>query len=302
MYQRSLCALTTGALLLLAGCSPEPAEEGGEEPPEPGVYLSLGDSLAVGIQPDENGELRETPHGYTDELHRMLQEEHPSLEHVRLGCSGEDTASMLEGTPELCEYPEGTQLEAAEALLRERGGEVELVTLGIGANNLLGCASIAGDTASGAAVRIDETCAAEGLERLRTDVREIGDRLRTAAGEDTRIVGMTYYNPYLAASLLPLEGSGGREAMEYTTETLGELNRILAEEFAEHGIGVADVAADFGGEDFDASAGASAETPPAVQEICDHTWMCDLARGPDIHTNESGARKIAGTFAEEIGG
>lgn len=40
--------------------------------------------------------------------------------------------------------------------------------------------------------------------------------------------------------------------------------------------------------------------PTNVQNVCDHTWMCDTERGPDIHTNRSGAQEIAGVFAEQV--
>jgi lysophospholipase L1-like esterase len=61
--------------------------------PPPRYYVSLGDSLAASYQP--NGDLE---HGYTEQLYSALHAPRPSLRLVKLGCTGESTASMLFGT------------------------------------------------------------------------------------------------------------------------------------------------------------------------------------------------------------
>src|SRR3954470_14222025 len=77
---------------------------------EPRYYLALGDSLAVGVQPDATGQLKPTPQGYADDLHRLLRTFTPDLQLVKLGCSGETTSSMITGQQSPCTYQAGSQL------------------------------------------------------------------------------------------------------------------------------------------------------------------------------------------------
>ncbi|MFD6951823.1 lipase [Nocardiopsis sp. TSRI0078] len=318
------------AAVLATGCG----GGGGGTAAAPSHYLSLGDSLAVGVQPDENGRPRETSQGYTDVLHRTLYDADSTLRHERMGCGGEDTTTFVGGGIPGCEerYESGSQLEEAEAFLAEHGGRVDLVTLTIGANNLTGCVEgVRGPDGGGGGVGlpedvgIDEECVADGLERVETEVPVIAERLRSAAGPDTQIIGMTYYNPFLALMLLDGEaaggapeepaasagettgadGAGGAESggdalAERSVDILTELNESLTASYSAAGIEVADVGTAFESADGEVPEGSGTGMPTNLQNICDHTWMCDTARGPDIHTNEAGARKIAAVFAELV--
>src|SRR5271170_3862303 len=106
-------------------------------------YLSLGDSLAQGMQPDAAGLTVDTDQGYADQLYAIEKQRIPGLKLVKLGCGGETTTSFLTGHGNSgdalllgCNPAGGSQMVAAERFLREhrRGGEVALLTLDIGAN------------------------------------------------------------------------------------------------------------------------------------------------------------------------
>jgi hypothetical protein len=56
-------------------------------------YVSLGDSLAASVQP--NGDFT---HGYAEQLHGALAATDPKLALVKLGCSGESSASLRFGS------------------------------------------------------------------------------------------------------------------------------------------------------------------------------------------------------------
>ena len=58
-------------------------------------YLSLGTSLAAGIQPDAAGMNQRTDQGYPDQLFDILAAESDDLRLVNLGCPGETTTTML---------------------------------------------------------------------------------------------------------------------------------------------------------------------------------------------------------------
>src|SRR5215813_12623696 len=92
-------------------------------------YLALGDSLAVGIQPDANGDYIPTNQGYADDLHAFFHAYVPSLKLAKLGCSGETTASMALGQGSPCSYQAGSQLAQAIQFLQTH--RVALITIDI---------------------------------------------------------------------------------------------------------------------------------------------------------------------------
>ncbi|GAA1082938.1 GDSL-type esterase/lipase family protein [Nocardiopsis metallicus] len=315
------------AAVVVAGCS-----GGGDAEPTTtqSFYLSLGDSLTVGVQPDEDGRAQETAEGYTDVLYRELKDADSTLQHERMGCGGEDTTTFIEGGIAGCDtrYEAGSQLEQAEEFLREHGDRVDLVTLTIGGNNFTNCVDGTGgqDELSVEDIGVNEECVADGLERLETEVPLIAERLTEAAGPDTQIIAMTYYNPFLALALLEEpeaeatededgeagdgEAEDGAEAVPSedadeglaarTVEILGEVNESLTASYRAAGIDVADVDTVFEGANTEVPAGSDTGMPVNLQRICDLTWMCNVARGPDIHTNLAGAQAIAEVFSGEL--
>lgn len=327
MRWAALAAATATALVATA-CGGDGGEDGQTSADGAGYYLSLGDSLTVGVQPDEEGVPQETPEGYTDALHQSLEDAGSELEHERMGCAGEDTTSFLEGGHDPCDeqYEGQSQIEAAEEFLEENADQVDLITLTIGGNNFTGCVEGIDLDAEGGPV-LDTECVEDGLERIDSEMPEIADRLSSAAGEDTQIVAMTYYNPFLAALLLEdeeeladgveeadlsaetpepeaeLEGDEAdtQNAVEYAGEVLEQMNESIRTAYGEAGIAVADVEERFDSDDFEVPTGSDTGMPANVQAICDWTWMCNTEVGPDIHTNPAGAQEIADAFAEQVG-
>lgn len=321
------------AALMVAGCS----GGGGEEETSTSTqshYLSLGDSLTVGVQPDESGTQRETPEGYTDVLYRTLKDADSTLHHERMGCGGEDTTTFIEGGIAGCDtrYEQGSQLDEAVDFLEEHEGRVGLVTLTIGANNFTDCVEgLAPETGSRTELDIDDVgldrdCVDDGLERLESEVPVIAERLTDAAGPQTQIVAMTYYNPFLALSLLEENEESGGDAEESedvsedlpeanadevaedaesgvahgTVEIMEDVNDSLTATYQAAGIDVADVDEVFDGSNTTVPDDSDTGMPVNLQKVCDLTWMCNTVQGPDIHTNLAGAQEIAEVFRERV--
>ncbi len=100
----------------------------------PLYYLSLGDSLAAGVQPiGDPANLYRTDEGYADQLYAMAREWYPNLKLVKLGCPGETTATMIDGG--ICAYPHGSQLDEAVSFLHAHGRFVAFVSIDIGSND-----------------------------------------------------------------------------------------------------------------------------------------------------------------------
>lgn len=117
------------------------------------TYLALGDSLAFGYSqarfeanlPEENPAAFET--GYVNYFGDVLRVFRPNLQIVNDGCPGETTISMIEGP---CLYqqryplhhpyvggPTSSQLSDALAYLAAHPGQVNPITIDIGANDAL---------------------------------------------------------------------------------------------------------------------------------------------------------------------
>jgi lysophospholipase L1-like esterase len=244
-------------------------------------YVSLGDSLAVGVQPIGPPPLNETGQGYTDQLYAGLKPADPKLKHLRLGCGGESTTSMLEGSqlPSVAascgppsfythRYPHKTQLAEAVSFLHAHRGFVRLVTIDIGANDALGPGG-----------------AAEIVENLPTILAE----LRAAAGPEVPILGMNYYGAFLPVAW----AEGGLPGVQAYLAELLAFNDLLEGIYAAAGDPVADVESAFSTTDLTPVGGV----PTNVVRVCEWTWMCSLG---DVHANDAGYAAIAQAFLDEL--
>ncbi len=245
--------------------------------PSPSYYLALGDSLAAGYQPD--GSSRDE--GYVSQVHSALASRIPHLELRNLGCDGATTTTLMSVGG--CGYVGAdSQLEAAENFLGANPGRVRLITIDIGGNDINRCA--AGGT-------IVVSCAQAAIRTVGTNLSEILRRLRAAA-PGVPIVGMTYYDPYLAAWL---SGLSGQQLAKLSVQLIKPLNATLADVYSGPNTRVADVARAFG---TPTNPGELAGTfPPSVANICTWTWMCKLG---DIHPNDEGYQVIAQAFLAQV--
>jgi len=264
-------------------------------------YLSLGDSLAQGVQPATPplpqgvslGQSIETDQGYVDDLFAHYSLQFPgNLQLVKLGCPGETTTSMLTGVASPCVYSDGSQLAQALAFIRAHRSAVVLITIDIGANDIDGCA------AGGV---ISETCVASGFAEAQTDLPKILGALRGAVGEDAITVGMNLYDPFLAAYLT---GSTGQAVAAQSVTVDATFNSLLDASFGAFGMAVADVQTAFSTTDFadTATVPGIGTVPLNVARICQWTWMCAPPPiGPNIHANATVYQQIAAAFEQAIG-
>lgn len=263
----------------------------------PAYYLSLGDSLAQGVQPGPSGQNAPTARGYPDQLAARLRGVLPRLRLVKLGCSGETTTTMINGG--ICRYPAGGQLAQATAFLRSHRGEVALVTIDIGGNDPNSCVI-------GAPLSSIPGCMNTRMKRTERNLATILGRLRSAAGPQVLIVGMTYYVPELG---LWLTGQGGRAIAGLTADFVAGADKMLVRRYHRYGARVADVFGAFRSADFASVTGLAGSgrgaraTPVNVTVVCALTWMCaNPPRGPNEHANDAGYRVIARAFWRAVAG
>jgi len=257
-------------------------------------YLSLGTSLSVGIQPDGSGVLLPTNDGYADQLYDLIRPGFESssqtvdleLDLNKLGCPGETLDDMINGGN--CVYIAGSQLDAAVDFLNDNSGKVHLVTIDMGANDFInaGCVTTA----------VNVGCVNTVSADIADDLATVLTALRNAAGPNTTIVGMNYYNPYLASWLVNMEG---QTLAVQSAQAAIIFNDALFMTYDTAGISMADVYTAFDSDDFvDMVASPNGQVPESVANLCAWTYNCEPPPvGPDIHANFTGYSVIADEFA-----
>jgi len=282
--RKIIAALTVMAAALTACSSPPTVKSAAAKPPPPAsYYLALGDSLSQGVQPDAAGASVETGQGYPDLLYATLLDSRPALRLVRLGCPGETTQTMMHGG--ICHYSAGSQLAAATAFLRAHRGQVFLVTIDIGANDLEDC---------GNRPSLPQLASCIGqLPKATANVAAILAGLRAAAGPGVRIVGMNYYLPALAEWR---SGLLGRATAQLSEKLAVAYDDLLKRAYGQAGITVANVFGAFETTNFGdpVTVPGIGPVPRNVARICQWTWECaPPPRGPNQHANAAGYRVIA---------
>ncbi len=255
-------------------------------------HVSLGTSLSVGIQPDASGTNQLTDDGYADQLFDIIEPDFRKIRLVKLGCPGETTTTMMAGG--ICTYSKGSQLAQAVQFLHAHKDKVELITIDLGVNDVLAAGCIV-DT------DVDVPCVMAAFNQVATNLPVILTVLRNAAHEDTPIVGMNYYNSFLAFWLLGIEG----QVLAMNSALLLDIlnNDVLGVIYGLFGIPVADVAGAFHSNDFATMVPLAPGffVPLNVALICQLTYMCmPPPVGPNIHANPTGYGVIAGAFEDVL--
>ncbi len=283
----TLSAVATFAALF-AGVVAAPPVAAATPPP---IYLVLGASASVGVQPTAaRPHGQPTDAGYGDDLVAFEHSRWPGLAVVHLGCPGATTGTMLDGGWR-CAYPQGSQLGAAVAFLRAHPSTV-LVTVDLGFNDLLRC------------MRhevVDAACTDHALATVHDRMLQILSALRAAAPPGADIVGMDHYDPYLGDYVM---GPAGQAFANASLSVMQRLDDVLRSTFRSAGAPMAGVASAFALSDRQPVTLPGLGTVPSdVGRTCALTWMCASAPlGHNIHPNDEGYRKIAAAIAEAVAG
>jgi lysophospholipase L1-like esterase len=259
-------------------------------------YVSLGTSLSVGVQPDAGGTNQLTNDGYADQLFDIIEPNYRKIRHVKLGCSGETTTTMMVGGK--CTYEEGSQLAQAVQFLHAHKDKVELITIDMGVNDILAAGCIVGTD-------VDFGCIQLAFNQIGTNLPMILAAITQAADPDTTIVGMNYYNTFLAFWLTGLAGQQLAHDSDFLASLLNYQVLGSAETssgvYGLFGIPVADVAGAFQSSNFDIAPAPYPAIPMNVLLICQWTYMCAPSPvGPNVHANPIGYGVIAATFAAKL--
>ncbi|MDX8151148.1 SGNH/GDSL hydrolase family protein [Patulibacter brassicae] len=290
---RTAAALAVLCALVVAAC-------GGDDGDDPRALhlVSLGDSLAVGVQPGLLGGGRETRQGYPRQLADLLRDDGTPVVLHELGCGGATSASLLAGgrdcaperdTPYANEDPTTSQASHAIGLLSRLGDRRRAVLLDIGGNDVGDCLRDG---------RVDPACLRRVGAALRENLDELLGRLRDVA-PDVPIGVLTLYDPLLG---LWDEHPDARPALRRLHVLfLRTIDRTIVDVTRRHGATVVDLADAM--HQYAPFRPTDRRRPQAVAAICDLTWMCVRPpRTPDIHLRREGYRLAAEVARRALGG
>lgn len=244
------------------------------------IYLALGDSAPMWNGIDS----------YPNHIASYYVASIPGLELVNLAQSGATSASMLH-TPM---GSAGSQQQQAVDFLHAHQGSIALITIDIGGNDILGCVT--------SATSLSTSCIQEVEAKMVTNLDAILSGLRQAVGPFVRIVGMTYYDPFLGDWLA---GGADRAAAVGSVPLLTQLNGLLSDAYEAADAQVADVQDAFRSTDLSTTVASSwGQIPVAVEQACtllDITCQAGQAEGFGDDPNPAGGDAIAKAFERTIG-
>ena len=287
----------------------------------PVYYLSLGDSYSEGYQTptDTNGP------GFTD---KVAKKAHMTLENF--GCGGATTTSLTtttgcggdqEVTHEVL-YPTTTQEQAALNFIAANPGEIGLITVSIGGNDVTSCATNADPL----------SCVLAASTTIATNVDQLVASLNTAlvANNDTnvKLVGLTYPDVILGSDVYPTSAPdpilAGQSVTAfniinptleaaYTSVPYGSFVNVTSAPYSKGAPGsksAIDAPSGDGTGTWIFATGAytgpttklkgfGTGVPDSVAEVCSLTYYCSISG--DIHPNNKGYSFITSLLLTDLG-
>ena len=247
-------------------------------------YVSLGDSYSVGYQPGVGATT-----GYTGYVARATH-----LKLVNFGCGGATTTSIIDtvGCPDVlphtagvAKYPTTTQAAAAEAFLTAHKGQIGLITVSIGGNDVDGCGADANPA----------TCVTSAVPAMGKNVTTLVTALRADAGPKVPIIGLTYPDVLLGGYVYPTQPvTAARMSLASLSVVAFKslINPTLAKAYATVSASFVDVTTASGAYTPLTKTVVIApygSVPVAVAKVCALTWYCQVG---NIHATNAGYRFI----------
>ncbi len=273
MPRFALVVAPVATLLALTACTSAPiaatTDSGRAAPAGQPRYVSIGDSYATGISPEGTGE-----------SFAQIVARQEGLTLVNLACNGATTADLL--AEPACGPESDGRTQVDETVETLRAGNVGLVTVVIGANDLLEPCAVAQDPGD---------CATSAATETKTNIAAVLTRLREAA-PDVRIVGLSYPDVFLGAWVNP-EFPNGEDLARASVKLYEDFNGEIAAEYAKFGASYVDVTNRTGG--YGALTDLTEDPkygriPAPVAEVCTLTYYCEHS---DVHPTPAGHHAIA---------
>jgi lysophospholipase L1-like esterase len=180
-------------------------------------------------------------------------------------------------------------VQNAEAFIAAHKGEIGLITVSIGGNDVTACVSASNPI----------TCVAAAVGEIKTNVTTLADDLSAAAGSSVPLIGLTYPDVVLGAWVYPASDPDQALATESVTAFQTLINPALSAAYTGAGGAFVDVTTATGAYTpltETTTLKPYGKIPKAVAEVCELTYFCSMG---NIHANTKGYDLIGGLVAKE---
>lgn len=254
------------------------------------LYVSIGDSYAAGYQATGVHKGQPTRNGFAYQLVAAARAKNYHLRLVNFGCDGATTSSVLITAgcrhrnlgPGAAPYDGMTQAAAATAFLRQHRGQVAMVTVSIGGNDVLACGH----------AKNPLSCATGAVTAVRAHLKTLLAQIRAATGPNVPVVGITYPDVILRGYLSTAPLSRAVAAVSVTLfKSL--FNPALKSGYQAIGGTFVDVTAATGAYlplSQKTTLSPYGKIPVPVAEVCQLTFICQYN---DIHPTTNGYTLIS---------
>jgi lysophospholipase L1-like esterase len=263
----------------------------------PVYYLSLGDSYSIGYQPSSPTNPSGDPNGSPGYTAYVAKKQKMALE--QFGCGGATTSSIVNstgcpdyGSSDVVRYDTTTQEAAALAFINNsaNAGQVGLITVSIGGNDVTSCANASGGTTGILA------CIKTADAGITTNVTSLVSALKSALsanGDTAPVIGLTYPDVILGDYVYPAGATNQSLAGLSTTAFDDLINPTLQAAYggAANFVNVTQAPYKYATTGDDTSLTTLKKVmpygkiPAAVAEICQLTYFCSQG---NIHANTKG--------------
>jgi lysophospholipase L1-like esterase len=290
--RRPAAALAATALVIAAAWGA--VAHASDPPPDATYYVSIGDSYASGYRPSGGAPGGSSRDGFAYQVEDRLHagDAHWSL--VNFACTGETAAAMVDQpgcqAPARAldgpDYSSEPQAAAAVDFLSAHRGHIGLVTIAIGANDMVGCLKAPDASAA-------QRCAENAVPTVEQSIDGLLSRIRATVGADVPIVGVSYLNVYAADTINP--DPAVQQHGLYAQQLFDNyLNPTLREAYSHYNARFVDTGALAGGDDAAPDEKSwlpdRGTVPAAVGRVCTLTYYCSDG---DPHPNRAGHALIA---------
>ncbi len=283
--------------VLAAACGTSSSTPSPHTAPPVDYYVSLGDSYAAGYQPSGQHSGSTNTNGFAYQIPALAAKKGYDFTLVNFGCGGATTTSILDTPgchqlgPGATPYPNETQAAAAEAFLRAHVGQVGLITVSIGGNDVTACASAVSPV----------TCVQAAVTTINKNLAVLVKGLRAAAGPSAPIVGTTYPDVILGVYLTG--GAPERQLAELSVLAFKDfINPALSTQYTSVGgkfVDVTTATGAYGSLSQKTDLPPYGEIPVPVAKICELTFFCEYH---NIHPRTPGytiiAQLVVGTLPQ----
>lgn len=277
--------------LVLAICSVVVARASGHRD-ETTYFVSVGDSYAAGYRPG-GASGSTTGDGFVYQVLDALNQR-GNWELKNFGCTGQTAHGMQfdDGCAAGAlaaggvDYPQRPQEAAAEQFIAEHRDHIGLVTISMGANDIVKCLDLSDD---GEAQRCTESASAAVRQSLGAFLKAV----RSLVGDNVPIVGVSYVDVFRAEVLKGTDESR-RKAAVAEIVFRDYLNPTLRDTYAQFNAHFVDVTVLAGGElpeSRKAVLPGYGTVSASVARVCELTYFC--SDGDDPHPNREGHALIA---------